>query len=168
MIVIPTSASYTMEGRILSMPFTTLTESGLEMMFCLTSGHSSFSRDKKSGCSRLMINIVILKRPHTNHIGSFEILVLTSSLTSPDDVAMLHTTRNVVAIACLKHLMTESFTIPKLPTSDFVSSVASWVMALHCHVFGFLSYLFCLIITFSLFQREMLLSYCKVFVCESS
>ena len=41
-----------------------------------------------------------------------------------------HTTRNVVAIACLKHLMTESFTIPKLPTSDFVSSVASWVMAL--------------------------------------
>ena len=87
MIVIPTSASYTMEGRILSMPFTTLTESGLEMMFCLTSGHSSFSRDKRSGCSRLMINIVILKRPHTNHIGSFEILALTSSLTSPDDVA---------------------------------------------------------------------------------
>ena len=34
-----------------------------------------------------------------------------------------HTTRNVVAIACLKHLMTESFTIPKLPTSDFVSGI---------------------------------------------
>ena len=61
MIVITTSASYTMEGRILWMPFTTLTESGLEMIFCLTSGNSSFSRDKKSGCSRLMININILK-----------------------------------------------------------------------------------------------------------
>ena len=65
MIVITTSASYTMEGRILWMPFNTLTESGLEMMmFCLTSGHSSFSRDKKSGFSRLMINIVILKGHH--------------------------------------------------------------------------------------------------------
>ena len=64
MIVITTSASYTMEGRILWMPFTTLTESGLEMIFCLTSGNSSFSRDKKSGCSRLMININILKGYH--------------------------------------------------------------------------------------------------------
>ena len=77
-IVIPTSASYTMEGRILWMPFTTLTE---------------------------------------------------------------HTTRNVVAIACLKHLMTESFTISKLPTSDSVSSVASWVMALQCTVTSLDSFL---------------------------
>ena len=76
-IVITTSASYTMEGRILWMPFNTLTESGLEMMmFCLTSGHSSFSRDKKSGFSRLMINIVILKGHH-NRIGSFETLYCT-------------------------------------------------------------------------------------------
>ena len=114
MIVIPTSASYTMEGRILSMPFTTLTESGLEMMFCLTSGHSSFSRDKKSGCSQLMITIVILKRPHTNHIGSFEILVLTSSLTSPDDVAYNK--------ECCNYCMSETFDdwiIHNPQTADF-------------------------------------------------
>ena len=78
MIVITTSASYTMEGTILWMPFTTLTESGLEMMFCLTSGNSSFSRDKKSGCSRLMININILK-------GHWNIWwLMTESFTIPN------------------------------------------------------------------------------------
>ena len=65
-------------------------------------------------------------------------VVLISELSN---VAMLHTTRNVVAIARLKHLMTESFTISKLPTSDSVSSVASWVMALQCTVTSLDSFL---------------------------
>ena len=81
--------------------------------------------------------------------------VTLTSLTSPDDVAMLHTTRNVVAIARLKHLMTESFTIPKLPTSDSVSSVASWVMSWHCSA---LSRLWILFLSFLLDSHLQLVS----------
>ena len=57
---IPTSASSTMAGRRLWlscwMPITSLTQSRLEMMFSLTSGHSSFSCDKNRGsrCSMVL------------------------------------------------------------------------------------------------------------------
>ena len=110
-----------MEGRILWMPFNTLTESGLEMMmFCLTSGHSSFSRDKKSGFSRLMINIVILKGHH-NRIGSFETLYCT--LWDPDLPDLTRWCCNVAYNKeCCSHCMSETFDdwiIHNPQTADF-------------------------------------------------